>query len=125
MFFINMLRMIGVIFVLMVIGGTCGFLLETAPGALFRKREDMLFPGLILTVVFTLILTFLTPLGKLVFSVLGEGNGAAFVIFGGPMPLPVTGAVIGFIFLGLLGAAAAVVFLCLLDILAGALRRRR
>ena len=125
MFFINMLKMIGVIFVLMVIGGTCGFLLETAPGALFRKREDMLFPGLILTVVFTLILTFLTPLGKLVFSVLGKGNGAAFVIFGGPVPLPVTGAVIGFIFLGLLGAAAAVVFLCLLDILAGALRRRR
>ena len=125
MFFINMLKMIGVIFVLMVIGGTCGFLLEIAPGALFRKREDMLFPGLILTVVFTLILTFLTPLGKLVFSVLGKGNGAAFVIFGGPVPLPVTGAVIGFIFLGLLGAAAAVVFLCLLDILAGALRRRR
>lgn len=98
MFFINMLKMIGVIFVLMVIGGTCGFLLETASGALFRKREDMLFPGLILTVVFTLILTFLTPLGKLVFSVLGKGNGAAFVIFGGPVPLPVTGAVIGFFF---------------------------
>ncbi len=46
-------------------------------------------------------------------------------IFGGPVPLPVTGAVIGFIFLGLLGAAAEVVFLCLLDTLAGAQRRRR
>lgn len=46
-------------------------------------------------------------------------------IFDGPVPLPVTGAVIGFIFLGLLGAAAEVVFLCLLDTLAGAQRRRR
>lgn len=46
-------------------------------------------------------------------------------IFGGPVPLPVTVAVIGFIFLGLLGAAAEVVFLCLLDTLAGAQRRRR
>ena len=46
-------------------------------------------------------------------------------IFGGPVPLSVTGAVIGFIFLGLLGAAAEVVCLCLLDTLAGAQRRRR
>ncbi len=122
----DFLKFIGSILGCMLIGGTCGFLLETMPGKLFPDRGKMFTPGLILTAVFTLILTFLTPLGKFFFSLFSSGKGeGTFVIFGGPVPLPVITAFLGFMPLILLGAAASIILLCLLDFLAGALSRRK
>ncbi len=120
------LKYIGSIVAWMLMGGTCGFLLESMPRRLFPEREKMFTPGLILTVVFTLVFTFLTPLGRFFFSLFSSGKGeGTFVIFGGPVPLPIITALLGFLPLILLGAAASVIFLCLLDFLAGALGRRR
>ena len=122
----DFLKFIGSILGCMLIGGTCGFLLEYMPRRLFPDREKMFTPGIILTVVFTLVFTFLTPLGKFFFSLFGSGKGeGTFVIFGGPVPLPLITALLGFIPLILLGAAASVIFLCLLDFLAGALGKQR
>ena len=123
---LDLLKGLGGIFCMMLIGGTCGFLLNTMPGALFYDREKMLAPGLILTAVFTLVFTFLTPLGRFFFNLFSSGNsGGTFVIFGGPVPLPFIPALLGFTVLVLLGAAAAIILLCLLDILTGALRKQR
>ena len=123
---LNLLKMIGAVLCAMLIGGTCGFLLESMPRALFRDRNDMWKPGLILAAVFTLVFTFLTPLGSFFFNLFSTGNtGGTFVIFGGPVPLPFIPAFLGFMVLILLGAAASIILLCLLDILTGALRKQR
>lgn len=120
------LKFIGAVFCGMLIGGTCGFLLENMPRALFQDREKMLVPGLILTVVFTLVFTFLTPLGRFFFNLFSTGNtGVTFVIFAGPVSLPFIPAFLGFMVLILLGTATSIILLCLLDFLTGALRKQR
>ena len=73
---LNLLKMIGAVLCAMLIGGTCGFLLEYMPRALFRDRNDMWKPGLILAAVFTLVFTFLTPLGSFFFNLFSTGNTA-------------------------------------------------
>ncbi len=118
------LKLLGICFCGMLIGGTCGLLLEHSPGAIFRRPEDMLLPGLILTIVFTLIFTFRTPLGRIIFSVLDSGSGGTFVIFGGPVPVPISGAILCFMPLIFLGLAAAIIVMCLLDILVGLFKKR-
>ena len=118
------LKIFGICFCGMLIGGACGLLLEFCPGALFRRPEDMLLPGLILTIIFTLFFTFRTPLGRIIFSVLDSGGGGTFVIFGGPVPVPFFGALLCFMPLIFLGLAASIIVLCLLDILVSLFKKR-
>ena len=116
--------MLGIILGGMLIFGTAGILLTSCRGALFRNMTSFAVPAVILTVIFTLFFTFRTPLGKWIFSIIGDGNGGSLIIFGGPIPIPIAGAVFCFFPLILLGAATSIIVLCLLDLVASLFIKR-
>lgn len=109
---------------------TTGLLLEahnsiigaTHGKVLFWEPADMLVPALVLTVVLTLLFTFATPVGRVIIdAVLGDsgsgGSGATFIIFGGPMPIPVGGGLLCLIALLYFGGTTAMILLSLIGII--------
>ena len=125
--------MIGIILACMLIGGLTGFVIDrhwfavnnSHVGVLFRNEESMIVPTVVLTIVFVLLYTFKTPLGPAIFSLISDGGAGTLVIFGGPVPLPIIGALACFFPIILLGAASALIVLCLVDIVYIAILERR
>ena len=82
---------------------------------LFFENKDLLVPGIIMTLVLTLVYTFLTPIGPAVFS-LFSGNGG-LILFGGSVPVPIGGGLIVLMVMLFLGCTTGVILLCLIGIL--------
>lgn len=99
---------------------------------LFWEPADMLVPALVLTVVLTLLFTFATPVGRVIIDAVGGGgnsgsggSGATFVIFGGPMPIPIGGGLLCLIALLYLGGTSAMILLSLIGIIVAKVTDRK